>query len=202
MATGQQYTKTGPQERVGGAGRTWGEWFSMWSNRLSYIPFIGGSAALVMGAIGTGLETLSQLFKGNIGSAITTAATGAAATTVNSLAGTSGVVWFANAVSGVTTGSGLGTHARKLSEGVIGGVTGVFGLKPEILNSHVAGIGSLDNAYTQNMRGPGYWASRAAEEKGRDPRQMYDAYRNGAGAEHVSQLDAARVNGPAVAGRA
>lgn len=202
MATGQQYTKTGAQERVGGAGRTWGEWFSMWSNRLSFIPFIGGTAALVMGAIGTGLETISQLFKGNIGSAITTAATGAVATTVNSLAGTSGVVWWANLASGLATGSALGTHARKGSEIIIGGVTGVIGMKPEVLSSHTAGIGSLDNAYAQNVRGPGYWASRRAGEMGRDPREMYNSYRSGAGAEHVSQLDAARTNGPSVVGRA
>jgi len=202
MATGQQYTKTGPQERVGGAGRTWGEWFSMWSNRLSFVPFIGGFAAMVMGAIGTGLETLSQLFKGNIGSAITTATTGAVATTVNGLAGTSGVVWWANIASGLTTGSALGTHARKGSEMIIGGVTGVLGMKPEVLSSHTAGIGSLDNAYAQSVRGPGYWASRRAGELGRDPREMYNQYRSGAGAEHSAQLDAARAQGQTQLGRA
>ena len=204
MATGQQYTKTGPQERVGGAGRTWGEWFQMWSNRASLIPVVGAYLAWPMGMIGTTLETLGQLFKGNIGSAITVAAAGAVATTLNAAVSTTPNWWIygGNIASGLTTGSVLGTHARKLTESVIGGVTGVLGMKPEVLSSHTAGIGSLDNAYAQSVRGPGYWASRAAEEKGRDPRQMYDAYRSGAGAEHVAQLDAARATGPATMGRA
>lgn len=204
MATGQQYTKTGVQERVGGAGRTWAEWFSMWSNRASLIPVVGAYLAWPMGMIGTTLETLGQLFKGNIGSAITVAAAGTVATTVNAAVSTTPNWWIygGNVASGLTTGSVLGTHARKLTESVIGGVTGILGMKPEVLSSHTAGIGSLDNAYAQSVRGPGYWATRRAEEMGRDPRQMYDQYRTGAGAEHTAQLDAARANGPAMAGRA
>ncbi len=202
----QQYTRTGVQERVNGAGRTWGEWFSMWSNRFSLIPPLFGPVGAFLtstfGFIGTAIESLSQLFKGNIGSAITTAATGTVATAVNSLAATNGIVWFINAGSGVATGSVLGTHARKLTEGVIGGVTGLFGMKPQILSAHTAGIGSLDNAYAQNLRGPGSFATRVAGERGRDPREMYNSYRSGAGAEHVAQLEAARAGQAAYAGRA
>lgn len=199
----QQYTRTGVQERVNGAGRTWAEWFSMWSNRASLIPIPGvnGLIAFTFGAIGTGLESLSQLFKGNFGSAITAAATGSVATAVNTMA-TSGVVtWVINAGSALTTGSTLATHARKLTEVTIGGVTGIFGMKPEILSSHVAGIGSLDSAYAQNLRGPGAFASREAMNRGRDPREMYNSYRNGAGAEHVAALENARAGQQVAAGR-
>ena len=111
-------------------------------------------------------------------------------------------IWWINGVSGIATGSALGTHARKLTETVIGGVTGALGMKPQVLNSHMAGIGALDNAYAQNMRGPGQFASQVAAQRGRDPREMYNAYRNGAGAEHVSQLEAARANASSELGRA
>lgn len=202
----KQYTQTGVQERVNGAGRTWGEWFSMWSNRFSFIPFIGGAPAAIAGFIGTALETLGQLFKGNIGSALTAATTGTVATAVNAMAGYSGAglgaTWWINLGSGVFSGSALGTHARKATEVVIGGVTGLLGMKPQVLNSHVAGIGALDNAYAQNLRGPGQFASQIAMQRGRDPREMYNSYRSGAGADHVAQLEAARAAGGGELGRA
>lgn len=189
----EQYTKTGPKERVGGAGRTWGEFFSLWSNRLSYIPFHGGYAAAVLGAIGTALETLGHLFKGRFGSAVTAAVTGAAATATNYLSGTFGNIWVVNALTGVASGKNLGTHARKGTEIVVESLSGLLGAKPQVLSSHMAGVGSIDTAYAQSLRGPGYWATRAANEKGRDPREMYSAYRSGAGRDHVEQLEAARA---------
>jgi hypothetical protein len=188
----EQYTKTGPQERVGGAGRTWGEFFARWSTRFSFIPLIGHMPSLVAGAIGTALEALGHVFKGQLGSALTAATTGAVATGVNVATAFSGYMYWGNLASGLFTDKALSTYARKGAEGVVGSLSQVLGAKPQVLSNHVAGIGSLDNAYAQNLRGPGQWATRRAEELGRNPRDMYRSYTNGSGAEHVSQLEAAR----------
>lgn len=185
--TGSDYTRTGEN------------FFSRWANKLSMIPGAGAPLAMVFGSIGTVVDAAGWLFRGKIGSAATALAAGAASTVVNTgqaLPGGElmrlGLTWG----SGITTGSSLGTHARAATEGAIGMLTGALGARPTVLRSYTAGVGSIGGGNS----GPGYYATRAAQERGQDPNAMWNNYRNGAGADHVSALEASRAMGPAQRG--
>jgi len=181
--TGPDYTRTGEN------------FFTKWANRLSFIPVLGSGAALVLGTIGTIVDAGGWLLRGKIGSAATAAAAGAVSTALNSASGIfaplEGVRWWLNAGSGLTTGSSIGTHGRAATEAVIGSITGALGARPTVLRSYTAGVGSVGG-----NSGPGYYATRAAQERGMDPNAMWNNYRNGGGAEHVAALEASRANGP------
>lgn len=178
--TGPNYTRTGDN------------FFTRWGNRLSFIPVLGTGAALVLGTIGTIIDAGGWLLRGKIGSAATAAAAGMVSTGLNSASGLfaplQGVQWWLNVGSGVATGSTIGTHGRALTEGVIGSVTGALGVRPTVLRSYNAGVGSIGGGNS----GPGYYATRAANERGQDPNAMWNNYRQGAGADHVAALEASR----------
>ncbi|MEJ0009510.1 MAG: hypothetical protein WDN72_02670 [Alphaproteobacteria bacterium] len=151
---GDDYTKTGKN------------WFSRASDWLSYIPWVGGAFALPIGIIGAGVDAAGWLFRGKFLSALTAFAGGAAASAVNSAASTVGgsnfaLWWLGNAGSGLLSGETLGTHARALTEGAIGTVTGALGVKPTVLRSYTAGIGSIGGAgATTESRATGHRAGR------------------------------------------
>lgn len=182
--------------------------FSRWSDKVSYIPFVGGFFAWWLGMAGAVVESAQWLFQGKIGSAATALAAGAVSSTINGFVGTTGSVinwWVGNALSGVATGETIGSHGRALTETVIGGVSGVLGLKPEVLKSYQAGIGYIGggNAPQQAApQGPGYWATRRSQEQGLDANEAYARYRSGAGNDHVAALESARELGGNAYGRA
>lgn len=162
--------------------KTGNNFFTDWSNRLSMVPFLGMIATPVLGGIGTLWDTAQWLFRGKILSAATAFVAGSASTMVNTaLSATGGGVnWWgtaANLASGGLTGRSIGTHVRGLTESVIGGVTGVLGVKPTVLRSYPAGIGSIGGAgQGQQQAGPGYWSSRVAQEQGQDPQRRWAQY--------------------------
>jgi hypothetical protein len=164
---GEQYTQTGDG------------FLNRVSNFFSYVPIVGGPIALVAGGASTLLDTAKWLFQGKIFSAATAFITGSVSTMVNSV----GTLFFgvANIGSGLTTGETLGTHARKVTEMAIGGVTGLVGRKPTVLQSHYAGIGSVGRGL--NTQGPGPWANYVSQRTGRDPNQQWAAYVNAQRAE-------------------
>lgn len=181
--TGSDYTRTGEN------------FLTRWANKASFIPLIGAPITLALGTLGTLVDTASWLLRGKFLSAATALAAGAASTAVNAgtaLPGGELIRWGLTVGSGVTTGSSLGTHARAATEGAIGMVTGALGVRPTVLRSYTAGVGSIGGANT----GPGYYATRAATERGQDPNAMWNNYRNGAGADHVAALEASRATGP------
>lgn len=185
---GRNYTRTG-----NGGLTSWGNrfslipWFNTW-RPWRRLPVIGA----LLGYIDTAFEALGWLVRGKPISALTVAVTGSVANTVNGLTELPGF-WWINAGSALITGRTVGTHARALSEGVIGATTGVLGIRPTVLRSYPAGIGSINGGPEQS--GPGYWAMRAAQERGQDPNARYAAYRSGDGREHVAALEAAAARG-------
>lgn len=179
--TGPNYTRTGDN------------FLTRWGNRASFLPnFLGGGLiAGFLNMAGAIVESAGWLFRGKFVSAATTLAAGTASAAVNGLSGLSplgDIRWFVNIGSGVATGQSAGTHARALTEGIIGSVTGALGSKPTVLRSYTAGVGSIGNGNA----GPGYYATRAANERGQDPNAMWNNYRNGSGADHVAALEASR----------
>jgi hypothetical protein len=164
---GEQYTQTGSG------------FLNRVSNFFSYVPLIGGPIAFVAGGASTLLESAEWLFKGKIFSAATALVAGSVSTMVNAVQG----LFFgvANVGSGLATGETLGTHARKATEMAIGGVTGLVGRKPTVLQSHYAGIGSVGRGL--NAGGPGPWANYVSQRTGRDPGQQWAAYENARRAE-------------------
>jgi hypothetical protein len=163
---------------------------SQWAAKVSVVPG-GGVVAAFLGTAGAIWDAGKQLVRGRVFSAATELTTGVVATGVNTIGGT--VFWIANVGSAGVTDFTLGTHARSVTENVIGSVTGAFGVKPKVLSSHMAVIGAVPGAYS-NMAGPGRWAQQFTPQ-GQDPRAYYQNYRNGAGMDHVAALQAA-ANGP------
>ena len=159
------YTKTGK----GG--------LTEFANKLSFVPFLrsiplfGSTITAVLGYADTILESAQWLFKGKFASAATTLVAGAVGSTVNGLTDKTGLFWWANAASGVTTGVSLGTHARAMTEGLIGGVTGSLGAKPQVLSSYPAAIGSIGNAMTPQGRTSNF-RDQIAAERGMTRAQM------------------------------
>ncbi|MFN7402386.1 MAG: hypothetical protein ACK5WQ_04785 [Alphaproteobacteria bacterium] len=157
------------------------------ANFFSYVPVLGAPVTLVAGGASTLLETARWLFQGKIFSAATALVAGSVSTMVNSVQGL--IFAVANVGSGLTTGETLGTHARKATEIAVGGVTGLVGRKPTVLQSHYAGIGSVGRGL--NAGGPGQWANYVSQRSGRDPNQQWAAYVNAQRTE-AAQMQAQR----------
>lgn len=160
-----------------------------WSNAASYIPVIGGAIAGFLGLVDTAVESAQWLFRGKIGSAVTTAVAGTVSATVNGVGAT---FFWPNAASGIATGETLGTHARALTETAIGGLTGVLGMKPQVLSSYPAAIGSIGGGMAQS--GPGKFASNVSGERGQNANEAYARYMSGEGGAHVNELQSAYHN--------
>ncbi|MDX2095895.1 MAG: hypothetical protein SFW64_08175 [Alphaproteobacteria bacterium] len=176
-----------------------------WSNRISLIPgirkigdifgkvpFVSGTFGALLGYVDTAIESAQWLFRGQFGSAATTAIAGFVGTSVNFASEGTGF-WWANAASGVATGATLGTHARALTESIIGGVTGVLGSKPQVLSSYTAGIGNIGTSVAP--AGPGKFASNVAAERGQNADEAYNRYISGEGGAHVNELQSAYGRG-------
>jgi hypothetical protein len=78
--------------------------------------------------------------------------------------------WIANATSGLATGQTLGGHARVLTENLIGGATGMLGVRPVVLQSYTAGMGYM-NDYSR----PGMFAQSEMGRRGVSDMQAYHA---------------------------
>ena len=156
--------------------------FTRWANRLSMVPVIGAIATPILGGIGTLGNTLQWAFKGKFLSAATALVAGSVSTMVNTALSSASIIpglgTVANWITGGVTGATAGTHARKLTETAIGGLTGLVGHKPTVLRSYQAGIGSIGGMGVQGaqQQQPGYWANRVAQEQGRDPQQRWAQY--------------------------
>ncbi len=192
----ESYTKTGKGT------------LTRWSNALSYlppfaggfsffgllkkIPLVGGSITAVLGYTDTLIESAQWLFRGKIGSAATALAAGTVGTTVNAFSD-SFTWWGGNALSGALTGETLGTHARAGTEAIIGGITGALGMKPQVLRSYPAGIGSI--ASSMAPEGPGKFAAGVSASRGEDANAAYARYMSGEGGVHVNELQSANGRG-------
>lgn len=165
---GPNYTRTGQDRGVAG-------FFTSLGNKAAMIPFIGAAIAPVLNYIGGGIEGIGWLLRGKPLSAATAVAGGVVSGTVN---GFDSAFWFVQAGSGLATGRSAGTHARALTENVIGGVTGVLGIRPTVLSSHMAGVGS-----TGQSNRPGQWATAEANRRGVNAQALHNAYAQGNQAE-------------------
>ncbi len=173
MNTDEGYTQTGN-------GR-----LTRWANGLSLLPswFPGrGLFVSVMSYGDTIIEAAQYLFRGQFGSAATVAASGTVSTMVN--LASEGPLWWLNVGSTALTGATLGTHARKLTEGAIGVGTGVLGMKPTVLRSYTAGIGSVGTS----MPAPpaGRFTTQIANERGQDANAYYQQKMAGDAGAYVS----------------
>ena len=177
-----------------------------WSDRASMIPIVGGFFALTFGAIDTMLETGQYLFRGQWGSALTALISGGVGTAVNTVVGSGvgiapvdalknvGIKWWVgNLGSKVMTDASLGTHARAATESVIGAVTGVLGIKPQVLKSYPAAIGSINTSMAP--QGPGKFASGISAQRGEDANAAYQRYVSGEGGPHLNELQSAYGRG-------
>ena len=154
---------------------------------LKKIPIVGGLLTAFIGYIDTAIEAVGWLIKGKPLSAMTVAAAGAVSNTLNATP----ALWWVNDLSGVATGRTIGTHGRKLTESVIGGVTGMLGIKPTVLQSYPVGIGSIGGGAAP--AGPGKFASQISAERGRNANEMYDQYQRGEGGVHLNELQSANM---------
>lgn len=163
---GDDYTKTGK----GGLNNA--------ANFLTYIPLVGGitkkifgsTISSLLGYVDTIIETGKWLFQGKFGSAATVLTAGVVSNTINGVTGP--IMWGANALSGATTGANIGTHARALTEGVIGSVTGALGVKPTVLASYPAAIGSIGGDMTSGRAPQASFRDQIAAERGMTREQM------------------------------
>jgi hypothetical protein len=166
-----------------------------WANKLSLVPVIGGLLSWPLGMISTTIESAQWLFRGKLGSAVTTAVAGTVGNSVNALTGGfSGITWWmGNAASGGLTGATLGTHARAATEALIGGVSGALGAKPQVLSSYPAAIGSIGSGTA--VQGPGKFAAGVSAQRGEDANAAYARYMRGDGGVHVNELQSANGRG-------
>ena len=176
------YTKTGKG------------FFTKLANGLSYIPGVGGALHFALGMVDTVIEAGQWLFRGKIGSAATALVAGAVGNGVNAMTG--GVVgkafwWVANAGSGIATGETLGTHARALTENIIGGVTGALGSKPQVLSSYPAGIGSIGSAAPSGIGKTNGFVGAEAGRRGESADAAWKRMQSNQ-ADHLAALDASR----------
>lgn len=171
------YTKTGKS------------FFTKLANGVSFIPVIGAALAWPLGMIGTIIESGEWLLRGKFGSAATALATG----TVGSFANSANSLFWWNIGSGVGTGTSIGTHARALTESVIGSVSGALGSKPQVLASYPAGIGSISSERVQS--GPGKFTSQISAQRGQNADEAYARYMAGEGGVHVNELKSANGRG-------
>ncbi len=166
------------------------------ANFLSYVPILGAPLRFAVGMVDSVMEAGQWLFRGKIGSAATALIAGAVGNGVNAFAG--GILggatwWLGNAGSGIASGETLGTHARALTENIIGGITGALGSKPQVLSSYTAGIGSIgDSAIPQ---GPGKFSSSISAQRGEDANMAYERFKRGDGGAHINELQSAYGRG-------
>lgn len=176
------YTKTGKG------------FLTRWSNKLSVVPIFGGTLTLVLGLADAAIETLQYLFRGQFGNAFTAAAAGTVGSFTNSMSSFSQPIWWgANLATGATTNATIGTHARAAVESFIGAAGGVIGAKPQILQSNVAGLGSINVGQMQS--GPGKFAANVSAQRGENPDAAYARYMSGEGGVHVNELQSANGRG-------
>jgi hypothetical protein len=151
------------------------------------IPFIGHTFGAMLGMIDTIWEAGKWAFQGKFASAGTVLVAGTVGNAINAIPGP--VMWWANAASGVGTGVSIGTHARALTENIIGGVSGSLGAKPQVLSSYNAGIGSIGGggAPAQQRK----FSDKVAGERGQNPDDAYARYMSGEGGVHVNELQSA-----------
>jgi hypothetical protein len=135
---------------------------------FKHVPIVGGLLSAFVGYIDTAWEAARWAFQGKFASAATVLAAGAVSNTVNALPGP--IWWGVNAISGVTTGASVGTHARAATETLIGSVTGALGMKPTVLNSYPAAIGGIASAPA--MGGKDNFRDKIAAERGLTRTQM------------------------------
>ncbi len=160
---------------------------------LQKIPVIGGSITAVLGYVDTIIESAQWLFRGKFASAATVLAAGAVGNTVNGI--TDSLFWWGNAASGLGTGVSLGTHARALTENIIGGVSGALGAKPTVLAGYPAAIGSVGTAVApQGLAAsqPGF-RDKIAAERGITREQADAAYRNSDAYVNYGQTEVGRA---------
>lgn len=131
------------------------------------IPFIGHGFTAMIGYADTIWEAGRWAFQGKLGSAATVLTAGFVSNTVNSIPGVS---WWINDISAATTGATIGTHARALTESLIGGVAGALGSKPTVLSSYPAAIGSINSS--PNYGGRDNFRDKIASERGMTRAQM------------------------------
>lgn len=174
MNTGEGYTQTG-----NGA-------ITRWANATSLLPGWFPGRNLIVSVLSYGdtiLEAARYLFRGQFGSAATVAASGTVSTMVN--VASDGPLWWVNAASTALTGATLGTHARKLTEGGIGVATGALGVKPTVLRSYTAGIGSAGGMDVPAPQA-GRFTSQIANERGQDANAYYAQKMSGDAGSYVS----------------
>ena len=174
--TGPDYTRSGEN------------FLTRWGNKASFLPNIlgGGFIAGALNFAGAVVESVGWLLRGKLLSAATVLAAGTASAAVNSASNLNplgDIRWFVNVGSGVTTGRSIGTHARALTEGGIGAITGMLGVKPTVLRSYTAGIGSVGGG---NVSGPGQFASAEAARRGQDSGQLWNQKMSGEAGAYVS----------------
>lgn len=194
---GPDYTHTG-KERVRGVNTGKDRFLTKLANWSSFVPVIGGFGVAFFGYLDTAIDAVGWLLKGKPLSALTVGAAGAVSTSVNAVATGSGVGWWLNAGSGIVSGRSVGTHTRALTEGAIGAVTGALGMKPEVLRSHVAGMGTAPGMAQSR---PGQFATAEANRRGQDANQMWNNYQAGNGQDYEALMAAQRAQA-AQAGRA
>ena len=181
---GDDYTKTGK----GFLGR-WSSTLSFLPNFIRNFPILGSTITAVMGYADTVIEAGQWLFRGKIGSAATVAAAGFVGTSVNAFTDKAGILWWANAASGLTTGASLGTHARAATEALIGAGGRALGMEPQVVSSYPAAIGSIGGGALP--QGPGVQASRISAERGKNADEDFARYQQGEGGVHVNELQSA-----------
>ena len=142
-------------------------WLATVANWASYVPLLGVPITLVAGGIDTLIESTGWLLRGKPISALTAYTSGTVSTMTN--AASSAMLGVPNLLA-AGTGRTMGTHARGLTENVVGGAFGIVGLRPTVTSSHVAGMGSLAS------RSPGQWATRVSQQAGRNPDQQWAEY--------------------------
>jgi hypothetical protein len=160
------------------------------ANKVSFIPLVGGLLAWPIGMVSTLVESAQWLFQGKILSAATSLTAGAVSNSVNAAGG---LLWWGNVGSGIATGATIGTHARAATEGILGAVTGALGVKPTVLRSYPAAIGSIGSggAPAQQRK----FSDQIASQRGQNPDDAYARYMSGDGGVHVNELQSANGRG-------
>ncbi len=182
------YTKTG------------NGWLASLANKISFIPFTGFITAPMLMLDG-GFSAIGWALRGKFASAATAlgsgvVAGGTAALSDPGVVGIQGaaIFWAGNALSGMTTGRSLNTHARALTESATSMVTRPLGMQPTVLRSYYAGVGGTGGADV-GQRGPGRFTTQVANERGQNANAMYNSYMRGEGGAHVNELASAQGRG-------
>lgn len=170
--TGPNYTRTGN-----------GRFLTDLANKASFIPFIGGPIAGFVGMVDAVIEGAGWLIKGKPLSAATVVASGVVGSAVNGLTDNNLLFWGLNAGSGMASGRSMGTHARALTEGGIGMITGALGVRPQVLSSYPAGIGSVGGERQQGSR---QFTNAEAGRRGQNANELWNQKMNGEAGAYVS----------------